>query len=145
MGGQRSGNTAGLPEDPVLRAVGAVGSQEAYELGDLRADDGARTIIVEYDGEGPSLINLAKYWPYVRGELSATPSLPIALCHFSSWASYGSHRLLWQWLLARMREDQSRVVDFQAQQFDHARDDSVRRRDQIQNALQWLRSLEMRT
>ncbi len=84
------------------RRNGLIRPNEGFELGDLRCDYRGRTIIVEYDSFGLEIHNLLKYWPYFLGELSARPSLPVILCHFSSWHSYGSRRDLWPWLLDRI-------------------------------------------
>lgn len=78
-----------------------------------------KAIVVEYESEAMVVQNLIKYWPYLRGELSCTPSEPTILLHFSDWKSWGSFRDLWDWIRQRMIEDTDCKVPFAAEQFDH--------------------------
>jgi hypothetical protein len=131
-GGQVSKNTASLRPNPALRRGGQVRHGEAFELGDLRCDYAGHTVIVEYDSGSVSVPNLLKYWLYVRGDLKKKPTLPIVLCHFSNWGSYGSYRDLWQWTLERIKEDPLIESEFMARQFDHGQGDA------IGDALKWI-------
>lgn len=137
-GGQSAGNVARLPGVTSLRRGGVLRQGERFELGDLRADFGGRTIVVEYDQTVVSLSNLVKYWPYARGELSVRPACPLMLCHFSKWWSYGSHRDLWDWMMARMCSDRGNIIEIAGRQFDHGGADENLRARGIRDALEWV-------
>lgn len=138
--GQVAANTAGLTPQTALRRGGLSRAGEVFEIGDLRCDLPSQTVIVEYESDAIAIHNLLKYWPYLRGELNVQPAQPLMLCHFSNWASYGSHRDLWEWLCSRMTDDMALTVPFQAKQFDHWKDDIDRRRASISAALDWIGS-----
>jgi hypothetical protein len=139
-GGQGIANTAALKGDASLRRGGVLRYGERFELGDLRCTAGSATIVVEYESEGVALHNLLKYWPYLRGELSARPRSAIILCHFSSWHSYGSYRDLWNWLASRMQDDRSLLVKFTARQFDHWGTDLASAEKSIAACMDWIES-----
>ena len=137
-GGQRKTNIGQLQPDRQLRRGGKLQSNEAFELGDLRVDLGGHTIIIEFESDWVAVHNLVKYWPLIRGELTTKPVLPIVLCHFSNWASYGSYRDLWRWMEGRMATDPQRLVDFCGRQFDHGDQDHELRDQSITQAISWL-------
>jgi hypothetical protein len=138
--GQVSGNVAQLPGVAALRRGGVLKPSEQFELGDLRGTWSGRMIVIEYEQHQLPLSNLLKYWPYIRGELTVKPALPIVLCHFSNWWSYGTYRDLWQWVIAKLQTDQGRIVDISGRQFDNGGKDSLLRDKGIQQALDWLES-----
>ena len=135
-GGQKKGNRGRLHCKRGPRRLAKPNPGEHFELGDLRGKFGDYTIIVEFDSAGPDLRNLLKYWPYVRGETAPTPSLPLLLCHFSGWSSYGAYRDLWQWVLERMQNDCPGRLH--AKQFDHWDDDKNARERSVCEAIDWL-------
>jgi len=139
--GQVRGNLAYLPPVLDLRRGGKSRSGEQFELGDLRVDFSGCTIIIEYDSGGVGIQNLLKYWPYLRGELNIQPKLPLVLCHFSSWASWGSYRDLWAWLLSRIQADAGLIVEINGRQFDNGEGDLPWQNDAIQKALDWLSTI----
>lgn len=136
--GQNTGNRAQLLPITALRRGGMLRSAEQFELGDLRTNVYGWTIVVEYETGPVSLSNLLKYWPYVKGDLSVKPTLPIMFCHFSDWSSYGSYRDLWHWTMLKMQADIERVVDIRGRQFDHGANDLPLRNNQMQEALAWI-------
>lgn len=138
VGGQVAGNVAQLPSVSILRRDGVLHRMEQFEIGDLRADFGNRTLIIEYEQTQLALSNLLKYWPYIRGELSLRPQHPIVLCHFSNWWSYGSYRDLWNWVMLRMQTDAERIVDIYGHQFDHGGPDIGLRDKSVHAALDWI-------
>lgn len=138
LSGQTTGNIAQLPGKEALRRGGMLKQGECFELGDLRANFDSWTLLVEYDHANISMINLVKYWPYVRGELHVRPSLPLILCNFSNWWSYGSHRDLWDWLMAKMHDDHGNIVKVVGRQFDHGGTNMSMRARGIQDALDWI-------
>ncbi len=137
-GGQGKANCGQLPPNPELRRLGRSRANETFELGDLRADLAGQTVIMEFESEWVAVHNLVKYWPFVRGELNTKPILPITLCHFSSWSSYGSYRDLWKWIEARMANDPLLVMGFRGRQFDHGGEDQQLRANSIAQAMSWL-------
>lgn len=82
--------------------------------------------------------NLIKYWPYLRGELTRKPTMPVLLCHFSNWLSYGSYRDLWEWLYQRMKSDPALIVPIEAKQFDHWQSDLEPATLSVTEALEWI-------
>ena len=139
-GGQILANTGVLPAHETLRRGGRFKSGERFELGDLRGDLMRTTLIVEYESSAIAVHNLLKYWPLLRGESSWLPRLPIVMCHFSDWSSYGSHRDLWQWAYERMSAYDALVVSFRARQFDHWGRDLDRAAEAITEAVAWMLS-----
>jgi len=140
-GGQGEANTAALRRDSTLRRIGPIRPGENFEIGDLRCDLDAFTLVVEYESGAIAVHNLLKYWPYLRGDLSRRPSREILLCHFSDWVSYGSHRDLWQWLLRQMQTDPTLLVPLRARQFDHWGADFERCGRSITDALDWIEAV----
>jgi hypothetical protein len=140
-GGQIANNCAGFIPDPSVRRGGNSRHREQFELGDIRCDLLDHSIIVEFESDYMATHNILKYWPYLRGELSLIPEHPIALCHFSSWRSYASYRDLWQWLIARIKDDPNRRVEFVAHQFDHHDSDVADCLASIREALDWIQAI----
>ena len=140
-GGQVIVNGAALKPQVSLRRGGTLRAGERFELGDLRCSVGRVAIVIEYESCGVAVHNLLKYWPYLRGELSACPSSPVVLCHFSDWSSYGSYRDLWEWLASRIAADPTRQVRFVARQFDHWGSDLEAGERSIVAALDWLEGI----
>jgi len=139
-GGQGAANTVALPRKASLRRPGPSRSGERFERADVRCNVGNSTIVVEYDSGGIATHNLVKYWPYLRGEMSSSPSSAIILCHFSSWVTYGSYRDLWDWLAGQMMRDPTLKVRFAARQFDHWDADLVKGDQSIAECLDWVES-----
>jgi len=137
-GGQGKENRGQLKPNPQLRRNGEVRQDEYFELGDLRVNHGRYMVIVEFDSECLDMHNLVKYWPFICSELTLKPTLPIALCHFSDWYSFGSYRDLWNWLEDRMEKDPKHRVNFYGRQFDHGGGDQQKRDKSIQEAISWL-------
>jgi hypothetical protein len=146
--GQIAGNTAHLPFQPELKRPGKKRhTGEVFELGDLRADIKGWTVIVEYDSGAVPIHNLAKYWPFIRGELLQVdgvrlePTLPILFCHFSSYQSYATYRHLWDWTLRMMQSDRAAKVQIHGKQFDHKGDeiDAPARPEAILESIAWLK------
>ncbi len=143
-GGQRIANCGKLPYNLDLRRGRKWRPGERFELGDARCDPASCSVIVEFESDKVVAHNLLKYWPYVRRELRDAsdrriePRLPILLCHFSNWYSYGSYRDLWQWLFDRIREDPARKVYFDACQFDYDESSPKRTEEFIRKSLDWL-------
>lgn len=139
LGGQRVENVSSLPSRLELYRDGRAPHQgERFELGDLRIELPTRTVIVEFDADRVGVGNLLKYWPYLRGELSVGPHLPILLCHFSSWSSNASSRHLWDWLYEQMIADREQRVGFVARQFDHCEVVNEHGVKAIVEALDWV-------
>jgi hypothetical protein len=99
------------------------------------------TVIIEFESRELPLSNILKYWPYLRGELSAKPMQPILVCHFSDWWSYATRRDLWEWTLSRMQADQGRLVEIEGKQFDHGGSDHLLRASSIYSAIEWIDSV----
>jgi hypothetical protein len=137
-GGQGAGNIGALPGRAELRRAGKLMAREAFELGDLRIAFRGADLLVEFDQGAVDLRNVLKYWPFIRGELTATPTRPVMLCHFSRWHSYGSFRDLWHWTVNRMQQDERVIVPFIAQHFDHWIEDPAARAASIEAALDWV-------
>lgn len=141
VGGQSAKNCAAfLSPFPCRRAVGTQ-ITERFELGDISTTYSGWKIIVEFENKQIPLSNILKYWPYMRGELSAQPEKPILLCHFSDWWSYATRRDLWEWTLSRMRVDPDRLVDIEGRQFDHGGTDGLLRASSILSAVAWIESV----
>lgn len=145
---QGKANCAALLPNYQLKRIGCLPrADEAFEIGDLRADFAHCTLIVEYDSGAISLSNLLKYWPYVRGEVAPlSPRQPIVLCHFSSWRSYASYRYLWEWTLGRIQQDPFAKVAITGKQFDHCGDPGSKMVTAIdcaalEHALDWIEPL----
>ncbi len=143
-GGQVLANCGRLSPNRNLRREGKLCTTERFELGDARCDLAGHAIIVEFDSDKIVVSNLLKYWPYLRGELCdvlsrrIVPDLPILLCHFSNWYSYGSYRDLWQWLLERIQQDCGCRVRLAARQFDFHESDPTVTEQSVCQALDWL-------
>ena len=138
VSGQTVGNKGLLLGDLSLRRNGVIRRNEGLELGDLRANLGGKTLIIEFDSGGASAMNLIKFWPYLRGEMDVQPISSVTLCYFSDWYSYGSYRDMWKYLLHRMQDDPKLLVEFIAKQFDSNRDNSTGRIAEISRALVWI-------
>ena len=138
-GGQGRHNNMSLPFVAQLRRDGVQSAGECFELGDLRADIAQRMVIIECESRAIAVHNLVKYWPFIRGEMSIKPSLPVLLCHFSDWVSYGSHRDLWYWISGRMASDTQRLVEFAGEQFDHGGESADHRQRGIASCIEWLK------
>ncbi|HEY0917367.1 MAG TPA: hypothetical protein VGE22_20975 [Solimonas sp.] len=110
-------------------------------MGDLTTSYCGWKIIVEFESKELPLSNLLKYWPYLRGELNASPKEPLLLCHFSDWWSYATRRDLWEWTLSRISADQDRLVPIAGRQFDHGGSDLGRREKSIFEAMEWIGSI----
>jgi len=95
---------------------------------------------VEFENKELPLSNLLKYWPYLRGELSAKPTQPLLICHFSDWWSYATRRDLWEWTLSRMQADGERLVAVAGKQFDHGGANRSLRDQSITSAVEWIRT-----
>ncbi len=77
-------------------------STQQFQFGDLRVELHDRTVVVETESGGGET-NLVKYWSIVE-ELTK----PLALIHLFGMMSendYISHRMLWSFLLEKMRRD----------------------------------------
>ena len=146
-GGQAKENTAGfLAPLGGRRSVGQRAG-EGFELGDTTTMRGQWTVVIEFESNEVPLSNLLKYWPYLRGELTSSPTRPIALCHFSDWWSYATRRDLWEWTLLRMQADPARRVNIQGRQFDHGGTSTSRLVDNalrdaaISEAIRWIENV----
>jgi hypothetical protein len=74
-----------------------------FQFGDLRIETPRCTLVVEAESAG-GVTNLAKYWPLLR----ARPAKRFVLAHLfrvGSESDYIAHRKLWDFLVARMRDD----------------------------------------
>jgi len=140
-GGQSVENCAAfkLPY-PCRREVGARAT-ERFELGDATRDYRGWKVILEFESKELALSNLLKYWPYLCGDLTAKPSMPILICHFSDWWSYATRRDLWEWTLSRMQADQNRMCEIKGKQFDHGGKDQQVRASSIASAIDWIGSV----
>ncbi len=139
-GGQAFANSAAFATPYPCRRGGIRGA-ERFELGDAAISHLGWKLIVEFESKELPLSNLIKYWPYLRGELTATPDQPILICHFSDWWSYATRRELWEWTLARMKDDPNRLVGIEGRQFDHGGGDAVLRACNISGAIEWIESM----
>jgi len=137
-GGQQASNTSGFAAIRAERREIGARNTERFELGDLATDFHGHRVIVEFESDSVPLSNLLKYWPYMRGEFTASPSLPIILCHFSDWHSYATRRDLWEWTLKEMQTDPRCKSTIQAQQFDHWGKNLEKRKASIQSAIHWI-------
>ena len=137
-GGQAKANTASLLTHQAGRRGGLYNNAERFELGDLTATLNGHKIIVEFESKQVPISNLLKYWPYLRGELSSKPSLPVIFCHFSDWWSYGIYRDLWQWTLDQMQQDAKCLQRISGRQFDHGGNDLSLRSRAIDLAIDWV-------
>ena len=138
-GGQGTANTVALQRRASLRRLGPSRPGERFERADVRCNVGNSTIVVEYDSGGIATHNLVKYWAYLRGEMSSSPSSAIILCLFWSWVTYGSYRDLWDWVANHMM-DPTLKVRFAARQFDHWDADIVKGDQSIAECLDWVES-----
>lgn len=76
---------------------------QRFQYGDLRIETPTRTVVVEAESAG-GLTNLIKYWPALA---SGPPAKPLILVHVFRLASAGdyiAHRRLWEFAVARIRE-----------------------------------------
>ncbi|KAB7619489.1 hypothetical protein [Alkalilimnicola sp. S0819] len=137
-GGQGKHNTASLLTHQAGRRGGAYNKAERFELGDLTAAFNDHKIIIEFESKQVAIANLLKYWPYLRGELSSKPELPVLICHFSDWWSYGVYRDLWQWTLSQMQSDPKCLQHIVGCQFDHGGSNVSLRHSAIEQAVEWL-------
>lgn len=74
-----------------------------FQFGDLRIETPRCTVVVEAESAG-GVTNLVKYWPMLR----AQPTKRFILDHLFKLGSDGdyiAHRMLWDFLVARMRDD----------------------------------------
>lgn len=140
-GGQTLANVAGFEPDLLVRRAGVTRSSETFEIGDLRTELDTHTLVVEFESSVPSVHNLVKYWPFIRGDLSRSPSRPIVLAHFSDWWSYGSHRDLWEWMQMRMATDSESRVAFDARQFDHWGNNAAARTSELRRCFAWIEKI----
>ena len=95
--GQGAGNRFGIPS-------WALPLTRQFQFGDLRIESPNATIIVEAESAG-GVNNLAKYWPYLLAYESGKRFVLIHLFLVGSEGDYLSHRMLWEFLVERMRED----------------------------------------
>ena len=137
-GGQAKANTGSLLTHQAGRRGGKYNEAERFELGDLTTVLHGRKIIIEFESKQVPISNLLKYWPYLRGDLSTKPHMPVLVCHFSDWWSYGIYRDLWQWTLQRIQEDTACLYPIVGCQFDHGGNDDGLRKQSITEALHWL-------
>ncbi len=143
-GGQAAGNCAAFVSPYSCRRKTGVRTAERFELGDATASYLGWKIIVEFERKELPLSNILKYWPYVRGELSAKPTQPLLICHFSNWWSYATRRDLWEWTLSRMQADEGQLVAIEGKQFDHGGSDKLIRSSSISSAISWIDSIVMK-
>ena len=139
-GGQAKTNTASLLTHSAGRRGGNYNKAERFELGDLTTVVRGYKIIIEFESKQVPISNLLKYWPYLRGELSTKPHMPLLLCHFSDWWSYGIYRDMWQWTLSQMQQDVKCLYPIAGCQFDHGGIDDMLRTQSIIDATRWLRT-----
>jgi len=74
-----------------------------FQFGDLRVETPQCTVVVEAESAG-GITNLAKDWPLLR----AKPTKRFVLAHLFNLGSdgdYTAHRMLWDFLVTRMRDD----------------------------------------
>ncbi len=138
-GGQVITNTASLLTHQAGRRGGHYNKAERFELGDLTAVFRGHKIIIEFESKQVPISNLLKYWPYLRGELSTKPHMPVLLCHFSNWWSYGIYRDLWQWTIGEMQQDAKCLYPIDGCQFDHGGSNDMLRKQSITDAISWVR------
>lgn len=137
-GGQSSDNCAGFASQYPCRRPGGNRATERFELGDATVIYRGWKVVVEFESKELPLSNILKYWPYLRGELNASPTAPVILCHFSDWWSYATRRDLWEWTISRMRSDPDKLVNINGRQFDHGGADPSLRQASISSALAWI-------
>jgi hypothetical protein len=137
-GGQIKNNMARFSKYLAERRENTHEKSERFELGDLTTDFKGHKIVIEFDSSGVAISNLLKYWPYLRGELSVEPKLPIVICHFSNWSSYGAYRDLWQWTLHQIQQDAQCRHQISGRLFDHWGNDHLLRSHSIAQAVGWV-------
>jgi hypothetical protein len=137
-GGQQASNTAGFTEPPARRREVGRRDGERFELGDVTTELHGHRVVVEFESDSLPVSNLLKYWPYLRGELTVTPSVPLVICHFSNWRSYATRRDLWEWAVVQIQADPRRLVPLFARQFDHWGTDASLRTRSIKEAAAWV-------
>lgn len=137
-------STAWLAQASARRLLG-IRPTERFEGVDLSTGFRGWTLVVEFESQQNPFAHIGKFWPYLRGELSAAAENPLLLCHFSDWSSYPVYRDLWEWRLSPMPDDPERRVTIQGQQFDHGGEDRALRAHNIQAALQWIDALTIPT
>jgi hypothetical protein len=84
---------------------------EAFQFGDIRIETPTRTLLIEIerDGQGVSLVNLLKYWPWLKGEAGKPPTKPVTMLHV--WgSSYPTSKVLWRRLKSELLDRASFVV-----------------------------------
>lgn len=82
-----------------------------FEFGDIRIETPTHTLLIEIEGEGQgaSLVNLLKYWPWLKGEAGNPPTKPVVMFHI--WAeSWPTHKVLWRRLKRELLDPAPFVV-----------------------------------
>lgn len=80
---------------------------QGFQFGDFRIETANSTIAIEVESGG-GITNLAKYWPWLVEHGLDKRFVLIHIFRLTSTGDYVAHRLLWQYLVDRMRDDLSR-------------------------------------
>lgn len=96
---------AGYRPDNRLDVVGwHLTPLQHIQFGDLRYETARLRAVVEVESGG-GVSNLVKYWPLLGTQLTEKPFYLLHLYRLASENDYIAHRKLWEFLVARMRED----------------------------------------